>query len=58
MERGTFKILFYFRKNKLKKDGKAPLLMRLTVNGKRWDSALKEGVIKILGPTERKSYWR
>lgn len=44
MERDTFKILFYFRKNKLKKDGKAPLLMRLTVNGKRWDSALKVGV--------------
>jgi hypothetical protein len=36
--------LFYLRKNKLKNDGKAPLLMRITVNGKRWDSALKVGV--------------
>jgi Arm DNA-binding domain len=44
MERDTFNILFYFRKNKLKNDGKAPLLMRITVNGKRWDSALKVGV--------------
>jgi integrase len=44
MERNTFNILFYVRKNKLKKDGKAPLLVRFTVNGRRWDSALKVGV--------------
>jgi hypothetical protein len=43
MERDTFNILFYFRKNKLKNDGKAPNLMRITVNGKRWNSALKVG---------------
>jgi hypothetical protein len=34
----------YIRKYKLRKDGKAPLLIRLTVNGRRWDSALKVGV--------------
>ena len=34
-------IWVYIRKYKLDKDGKAPLLMRLTVNGRRWDSALK-----------------
>ena len=26
------------------KDGKAPLLMRITINGRRWDSALKVGI--------------
>jgi integrase len=64
MERDTFNILFYFRKNKLKNDGKAPLLMRITVNGKRWDSALKVGVDpkywnqqkeKVIGGDERDS---
>jgi hypothetical protein len=45
MERETFKLLFLIRKNKLLKDGTAPILMRITVNRKRWDSALKVGVI-------------
>lgn len=40
----TFSIFFYIRKSRLLKDGKAPLLMRITVNGKRWDSAVKIGV--------------
>ena len=44
MERNTFNILFYISKNKLIKDGKAPLLMRITINGRRWDSALKVGI--------------
>jgi hypothetical protein len=34
----------FIRKYKLNKDGKAPLLMRLTVNGRRWDSALKASI--------------
>jgi hypothetical protein len=33
----------YIRKYKLNKDGKAPLLMRVTVNGRHWYSALKVG---------------
>lgn len=44
MEREAFNILFYVRKNKLKKDGQAPVILRLTVNGKRWKSALKVSV--------------
>jgi len=34
----------FIRKYRLNKDGKAPLLMRLTVNGRRWDSALKTSI--------------
>jgi integrase len=34
-------IWVYIRKYKLNKEGKVPLLMRVTVNGRRWDSALK-----------------
>ena len=44
MEISRCTIRVYIRKYKLRKDGKAPLLMRLTVNGRRWDSALKVGV--------------
>jgi site-specific recombinase XerD len=44
MERDTFKILFFIRKNKLLKDGTAPILLRITINGKRWDSSLKVGI--------------
>ena len=44
MERNTFNVLFYVRKDKLKRDGNAPLFMRLTVDRKRWDSALKVGI--------------
>jgi hypothetical protein len=41
MERNTFNIIFYVRKNKVKKDEEASLFIRLTINGRRWDSALK-----------------
>lgn len=44
METKRCTIRVFIRKNKLNKDGKAPLLMRLTVNGRRWDSALKVSI--------------
>jgi len=34
-------IWVYLRKHKLNKDGRVPLLMRVTINGRRWDSMLK-----------------
>jgi len=44
METNRCSIRVFIRKYRLNKDGKAPLLMRLTVNGRRWDSALKVGI--------------
>lgn len=44
MGRDTFNILFYLRRNKLLKDGTVPIFMRITINGKRWDSSLQLGV--------------
>jgi len=44
METNRCTIRVYIRKYKVRKDGKAPLLMRLTVNGRRWDSALKVAI--------------
>lgn len=41
METTRCTIWVYLRKHKLNKDGRAPLLMRVTVNGRRWDSTLK-----------------
>ena len=33
MSKSTFKILFYLRKNQVNKDGKAGIMIRLSVNG-------------------------
>jgi hypothetical protein len=44
MERNAFNILFYIRRNKLLKDGKVPILVRITINGRRWDMSLQLGV--------------
>ena len=41
METTRCTIWVYIRRYKLNKEGKVPLLMRVTVNGRRWDSALK-----------------
>jgi hypothetical protein len=44
MERNTFNIIFYLRRNKLLKDGKVPIIMRITIYGRRWDSSLQLGI--------------
>jgi site-specific recombinase XerD len=44
MGRDTFNTLFYLRRNKVLKDGTVPIFMRITINGKRWDSSLQLGV--------------
>lgn len=41
MERTTFSLLFYIRRNKLNKAGEAPVFMRITVNGQRADASVK-----------------
>ena len=35
MKRNTFKICFYIQKTRIAKDGQAPILLRVTVNGGR-----------------------
>ena len=35
MKRTTFKICFYIQKSRIAKDGQAPILLRVTVNGQR-----------------------
>ena len=35
MERVTFKILFFVQKTRVAKNGEVPVLLRITVNGKR-----------------------
>ena len=41
MERTTFGVLFYIRRDKLNKRGEAPVFMRLTINGERADASIK-----------------
>lgn len=41
MERTTFGLLFYIRRDKTNKNGEAPVFMRLTINGERADASIK-----------------
>lgn len=41
MERTTFSLLFYIRRDKLNKRGEVPVFMRLTINGERADASIK-----------------
>ena len=42
MERTTFCLLFYIRRTKLNRNGEAPIMMRITVNGVRVDASISE----------------
>ena len=44
MKRSTFNILFFIKKTKLLKDGSAPIYLRITVNGKRSEIAIKRSI--------------
>ena len=41
MERTTFGMTFYIRRTKLDKTGKAPVFLRITMNGLRADTSIK-----------------
>jgi hypothetical protein len=51
MKRATFNILFFIKKTKLLKDGKAPIYLRVTVNGKRSEIAIKRSISPNLWDT-------
>lgn len=51
MKRATFSILFFIKKTKLLKNGKAPIYLRITVNGKRSEIAIKRSIILKLWDT-------
>ena len=44
MERTTFGLLFYIRRDKTNKKGEAPVFMRLTINGERADASIKRSI--------------
>lgn len=44
MKNSTFSVCFFIKKSKLLKSGKAPLFMRVTINGCRWETSLQAGV--------------
>lgn len=47
MEKTSFSVLFYIRKIRLNKAGEAPVLLRLTVNGRREELRIQ----RIINPT-------
>jgi hypothetical protein len=44
MKNSTFSICYFVKKSKLLKNGKAPLFMRITINGNRWETSMQVGV--------------
>lgn len=42
MKQGTMKILFFVLKTKLLKNGEAPILMRITINGQYEETRIKK----------------
>jgi hypothetical protein len=44
MKRKTFSIAFFIKKSKLLRNGKAPVLMRITIDGVRADVSLKRSI--------------
>jgi integrase len=44
MKNSTFSICFFIKKSKLLKNGNAPLFMRVTINGRRWETSTQVGV--------------
>jgi integrase len=46
MRNSTFSICFFAKKSKLLANGKAPLFVRITLNGSRWETSLNIGVHK------------
>jgi hypothetical protein len=43
----TFGMFFFIKKNRKDKQGKAPIYVRITLNGKRSDMALKHNLSEI-----------
>ncbi len=49
MKQGTMKILFFVLKTKLLKNGEAPILMRITINGQYEETRIKEAFLSNCG---------
>ena len=57
MERTTFCLLFYIRRTKLNRNGEAPIMMRITVNGVRVDASVKKTIFSgVLECGKRKGF--
>ena len=53
MERTTFSLLFYIRRDKINKSGEAPIFMRITINGERADASVKRSIVPRLWNTTK-----
>lgn len=49
MKQGTMKILFFVLKTKLLKNGEAPILMRITINGQYEETRIQEVFLSNCG---------
>ena len=51
MKQGTMKILFFVLKTKLLKNGEAPILMRITINGQYEETLISLGSTAVADVT-------
>ena len=59
MEKTTFSLGFYIRKTRTNKKGEAPIAVRITINGMRADTTVKETVSpKLWNEAKGKAYER
>ena len=42
--KSTFKVLFYLKKDKISKDGKVPVMGRITVNGTQAEMCIRDRI--------------
>ena len=42
MERKTFSVIFYLRRARINRDGEAPIVMRITIDGMHADATIKK----------------
>lgn len=58
MERTTFCLLFYIRRTKLNRNGEAPIMMRITVNGVRVDASVKKTILPEFWSAAKERFWK
>lgn len=57
MERTTFSLLLYIRRNKINKEGKFPIFMHITINGQRADASVKRNIApQLWNATKGRAY--
>ncbi|PXZ44026.1 MULTISPECIES: hypothetical protein [Sanguibacteroides] len=56
MERKTFSVIFYLRRARINRDGEAPIVMRITIDGMHADATIKKQSTRINGIPQKEKH--